>query len=346
MGGEWGTGQLLHLLPPHHPPKLGDYHSSQWFDLARKKKKGPHCFTFSFPVGIFFFFFSLMKRRTHSGGLFFLLWLVLLDSSSFSSCVLVVVLSCCPVVSDSLRPRGLKHARLPCPSLSPGVFSHSYPLNQWCHPIILSSVVLFSSCLQCFPPSGSFPMSHLFVWGVLSIGTLVSASVLPINIQDWLPLGLTGLILQSKGLSSLLQHHSPKASILWCSAFFIRQDWVTFTFTFSAFMVQLSHLYITTGKTIALTIQSFVGNVHLLVALFSTFLYCGKNRSEWHILLVYFHCWHLATSKSYLLKPAVCAWDYSLVSVYKKIIISVFTASLFSPRVSSYYGQFGERSNI
>ena len=317
MGGEWGTGQLLHLLPPHHPPKLGDYCSSQWLDLVRKKKKKRSSLKISaFLLGFFFFF--LMKRRTHSGGLFFLLWLVLLDSSSFSSCILVVVLSCCSVVSDSLRPHGLKHARLPCPSLSPGVCSHSYPLNQWHHPIILSSVVLFSSCLQCFPPSGSFPMSRLFVRGVLSIGTLVSASVLPINIQNWLPVGLTALILQSKGLSSLLQHHSPKASVLWCSACIIRQDWVTFTFTFSAFMVQLSHLYITTGKTMALTIQSFVGNVHLLVALFGTFLYCEKNRSEWHILLFYFHCWHLATSKSYLLKPAVCAWDYSLVSVYKK----------------------------
>ena len=104
------------------------------------------------------------------------------------------------------------------------------------------------------------------------------------------------------------------------------------TSTFSAFMVQLSHLYITTGKSIALTIQSFVGKVHLLIALFSTLLYCGKNRSKWHILLVYFHCWHLAASKSYLLKPAVCTWDYSLVSVYKKIIVSLFTASLFSPR--------------
>ena len=120
----------------------------------KKKKKSPHCFTFSFPVGIFFF--PLTKRRTYSGGLFFLLWLGLLDSCSFSSCILVVVLSC-SVVSDYL------HARLPCLSLSPGVCSHSCPLNRWCHPIILSSVVPFSSCLQCFPASGSFPMSHLFV---------------------------------------------------------------------------------------------------------------------------------------------------------------------------------------
>ena len=182
MGGEWGTGQLLHLLPSHHPPKVGDYHSGQWLDLARKKKKSPHCFTFSFPVGIFLFF--LTKRGTHSGGLFFLLWFVLLDSCSFSSCILVVVLSCCSVVSDYFWPHGLQSARLPCLSLSPGVCSHSCLLNQWCHPIILSSVVPFSSCLQCFPASGSFPMSCLFVWGSLSTGALASASILPMNIQD------------------------------------------------------------------------------------------------------------------------------------------------------------------
>ena len=127
-----------------------------------KKKKVLIVLLSAFLLGFFFFFFFLMKRRTHSGGLFFLLWLVLLDSCSFSSCILVVLLSC-SVVPDYLRPHGLQHARLPCLSLSPGVCSHSCPLNQWCHPIILSSVVPFSSCLQCFPASGSFPMSRLFV---------------------------------------------------------------------------------------------------------------------------------------------------------------------------------------
>ena len=95
-------------------------------------------------------------------------------------------------------------------------------MSWWCHPIMSSSLVPFSSCLQFFPASGSFPMSQFFISGGQSIG--VSASVLPINIQDWLPLGLTGLIfLQFKGLSSLLQHHSSKVSVLQRSAFLMVQ---------------------------------------------------------------------------------------------------------------------------
>ena len=105
----------------------------------------------------------------------------------------------CSVVSDSLQPHELQHARLPYPPPSPGVCPNSCPLSQWCHPTISSSVVPFSSCLQSFPASGSFLMSQLFASGGQSIGA--STSVLPMNIQDWFPLGLTGLIsLQSKGL--------------------------------------------------------------------------------------------------------------------------------------------------
>ena len=107
---------------------------------------------------------------------------------------------CCSVVrSDSLQPHGLQHARLPCPSPTPGAYSNSCPSSQWCQPIISSSVLPFS-CLQSFPASGSFPMSWLFASsGGQSIGVSGSASVLPVNIQDWLPLGLTGLFsLQSK----------------------------------------------------------------------------------------------------------------------------------------------------
>ena len=195
-------------------------------------------------------------------------------------------------MSDSLRPHGLQHARLPCPSPSPGVFENSCALSRWCHPTISSSVLAFFSCLQSFLASGSFLMSRFFASGGQSIGASASTSVLPLNIQDWFPLGLTGLIsLLSEGLSrvfssttvqkhhffsiqpslwsnfhihnwlleepslgvvisdehsglisfrmdwfdplavrgtlkSLLQHHSLKASFLWCSAFF---------------MVQLSH---------------------------------------------------------------------------------------------------------
>ena len=124
------------------------------------------------------------------------------------------------VVSDSLWPHGLQHTRLPCPSPTPGAYSNSCPSSQWCHPTISSSVIPFSSCLQSFPASGSFSMSQFFTSSGQSIRVSASASVLPMNIQDWFPLGLTGLIpLQSKELSkSLLQHHSSKASILWCTA--------------------------------------------------------------------------------------------------------------------------------
>ena len=96
------------------------------------------------------------------------------------------------VMSDSLQPHGLQHTRLPCSSLSPGVWLNSCPLNWSCHPTISSSVVPFSSCLQSFPASGSFPMSLLLAWDGQSI--TASASVLPKNIYDWLPLGLAGLI--------------------------------------------------------------------------------------------------------------------------------------------------------
>ena len=107
----------------------------------------------------------------------------------------------CSVVSNSLQPQGLQHARHPCPSVSSRVCSNSYPLSQWCHPTISSSVVPFSSS-QSFSASGSFPMSQLFASGGQGTWTSASASALPINIQGWFPLGLTGLtFLLSKGLS-------------------------------------------------------------------------------------------------------------------------------------------------
>ena len=127
----------------------------------------------------------------------------------------------------TLWTRGLQHAWLPCPPPTPGACANLCPSSRWCHPTISSSVIPFSSCLQSFPASGSFPMSQYFASGGQRIWA--SASVLPINIEDWFPLGWTGWIsLQSKGLKSLLQHHSSRASILWHSAFFI---------------VQLSHPY-------------------------------------------------------------------------------------------------------
>ena len=147
--------------------------------------------------------------------------------------------------------QGLQHAWLPCPSPTPGAYSNSCPSSQWCHPTFSSSVVPFSSYLQSFPTSGSFPMSLFFTSGGQNIGVSAATSVPPMNIQDWFSLGWTGLIsLQSKGLKSLLQHHSSKASILLHSAFFI---------------VQLSHPYMTTGKTRALIRQTFAGKVMSLI---------------------------------------------------------------------------------
>ena len=117
---------------------------------------------------------------------------------------------------DALQLRGLQHTRPPCPSPTPGVYSNSCPLSRWCHPTISSSVFPFSClqsfffffpCLQSFPASGSFLMSQLFASGDQSIGALVLVSVLPVNIQDWFPLGLTGWIsLQSKGLSRVFSN--------------------------------------------------------------------------------------------------------------------------------------------
>ena len=118
-----------------------------------------------------------------------------------------LLLFSCPVVSHSLWPHGLQHARLPCPFPSPGVWSNSCALSRWCHPTISSSVVPFSSCLQFFPASGSFPMSWFFASGGQSTGVSASASFLPKKSQDWFPLGRTGWIsLQSKGLSRVFSN--------------------------------------------------------------------------------------------------------------------------------------------
>ena len=113
----------------------------------------------------------------------------------------------CSVMSDSLWPHGLQHARPPCPSPTLGVYPNSCPLSRWCHPTISSSVVPFPSCPQSLPASGSFPISQLSAWGGQSIGVSASTSVLPMNTQDWSPLGGTGCIsLQSKGLSRVFSN--------------------------------------------------------------------------------------------------------------------------------------------
>ena len=157
------------------------------------------------------------------------------------------------VVSNSLWPYELQHTRPPCPSPTPWVYSNSCPSSQWCHPSISSSVIPFSSCPQSLPASGSFPMSQFFPSGGQSIGVSASASVLPMNTQDWLisfRMDWLDLLATQGTLKSLLQHHSSKASILQCSAFLT---------------VQLSHPYMTTGKTIALTKWTFAGKVIALL---------------------------------------------------------------------------------
>ena len=166
------------------------------------------------------------------------------------------------VVSNSLQPHEPQYARLPYPSPTWGVHPNPCPSSQWCHPIISSSVVPLSSCPQSFPVSGSFQMSHFLAIGGQSIG--VSAfSISPSNghprlisfKMDWLD-----LFAVQGTLKSLLQYHSSKASILLCSAFF---------------RVQLSHPYMTTGKTIALTRRTFVGKVIHNIAV-SNFLFKAK----------------------------------------------------------------------
>ena len=153
-------------------------------------------------------------------------------------------------MSDSLWPHGLQHARLLCPSPTPGVYSNSCPLSQWCHPNILSSVIPFF-CLQSLPASGSFQRSQFSSGGQI-IGVSASASVLPMNIQDWFPLGLNWLdfLVVQGTLKSLLQYHSSNVPILRHSAFYI---------------AQLSPPYMTTRKTIALTRWTFVGKVMSLL---------------------------------------------------------------------------------
>ena len=140
------------------------------------------------------------------------------------------------VMSDSLQPYGLQHARLPCPSPTPGACSNSSPLNQWCHPTISSSVALFSLCLQYFPASGSFPVSQFFLCIRWAKDWNFSFSTSPSNENSGLisfKIDWFNFLAVQGTLKCLLWHHSVKTSILRCSAFF---------------MVQLSHLYVTSGK--------------------------------------------------------------------------------------------------
>ena len=151
-------------------------------------------------------------------------------------------------MSDSLWPHGLQHTRLSCCSPSPGACANSGPLSQWCHPTVSSSVFPFSSCPQSFPASGSLPMSWFFAAGGQSIGVSVLASILPMHIWGWLPLGLTGLILLSKGLSrvfsstTLQKHHSSVLSLLYGLTFISVHDyWKNNSFNYTD-LCQCSYL--------------------------------------------------------------------------------------------------------
>ena len=139
------------------------------------------------------------------------------DSKSrhMKRCSISLVIAVHLIVSDSLRPHGLQHARPPCPSPSPGVSSNSCSLSQWCHPTISSFVVSLSSCLQASPVSRSLPMSHFFKSGGQSIGASASASIISMNSQGWFLSGFTGLILQSKGFSRVLS-----STTVWRHQFF------------------------------------------------------------------------------------------------------------------------------
>ena len=167
---------------------------------------------FSQPLDMCFFFFNILfiffSIRVYHRILNIVLCLIQWDlavSVQFSH----------SVVSNSLWPHGPQHTRSPCPSLTPGVYSNSYPLSWWCHPTISSSVVPFSSCLQSFLASGSFPMSWLFASGGQSIGASASTFILPMNIQDWFPLGLTGFSSSHVWMWEL-DHKEGSALKNWC----------------------------------------------------------------------------------------------------------------------------------
>ena len=155
-------------------------------------------------------------------------------------------------MSDSLRPHGLQYARFPCPSPTLRACSNSCSLSQWCHPIISSSVIPFSSCLQSFPASGSFPMSQFFTSGCESIGASALASVLPMNIKDWYPLRLTGLIsLKCKGCSRVFSNTT------------VQKHWF---FGTQLSLWSNSHIYTwLLEKTIALIRWTFVSKVMSLL---------------------------------------------------------------------------------
>ena len=231
--------------------------------------------------------------------------------------------------SNSFWPDELQHARPPCPSPTSRFYSSSCPSSQWCHPAISSSVIPFSSCHNSLQASGPFPMSQLFAWGGQSIGVSGSASVLPMNTQDWSPLGWTGWIsLQSKGLSRVFSNTTVQKHHFRCSAFITDQ---------------LSHPYMTTGKTIELTRQTFFGKVMSLIfnklsSLVITFLPRSKS-----ILISW-----LQSSSAVILEPPKIKYDtastvsssISLQVMGPDAMILVFWMLSSKPAFSLFYLTF------
>ena len=203
------------------------------------------------------------------------------------------------VVSDSLWPHGPQHARPPCPSPTPRVYSNSCPLSRWYHPTISSSVIPFSSCLQSFPASGSFTVSQFFTSGGQCIGVSASASVLPMNIQDWFPLGWTGWIsLQSKRRSRVFSNTTVQKHQFFGSQLSLQSN--------------SQHPYMTTGKTIALTGPTFVGKVMcLLFNMLSRLVITFLPRSKRLNFMAFHHQSYPQLGVVFALAPSLlCFWSY------------------------------------
>ena len=201
---ELGWGRVVFLSSPTYNWNLVFL---LWWVWAAQHRQVSRPVSLS-PVGIrhfhitwWFFSYSVLKNKF----IYFKLCWVFVAARTFSSCSSVQFRH--SVMSNSLLPHGLQHASPPCSSSTPRVYSNSCPSSQWCRPTISSSLVPFSSCLLSFPASGSFLTNQFFTSGGQSIGVSASASVLPMNTQDWFPLGLTGLIfVLSKGLSRVFSN--------------------------------------------------------------------------------------------------------------------------------------------
>ena len=198
-------------------------------------------------------------------------------------------------MSDSLRPHELQHARPPCPSPTPRVYSNSCPSSQWCHPAISSSVFPFFSCPQSLPASGSFPVSQLFAWGGQSTGVSASALVLPMNTQDWSPLGWTDWIsLQTKGLSRVFSNttvqkhqffsahlHSPNSQLS-----FIHDHWKTIALTKWTFVGKVMSLLFNMPSRLVMTFLPSSKRLNFMASVTIRSDFGAQKNKVWHC----FHC--------------------------------------------------------